>query len=305
MTNAYDIVVTGSYFCDLVFTGLPSLPQLGAELVAPQFDLVLGGGAPTTAITLQRLGVNVGLATELGSDLFSDFAAERLAAEGIDMALIVRSPEAMRRITVSLSYPTDRAFVTYVDPAPSRIERAARVLDNATFRHLHFPGLIIAPALIPLLDQCRAREISVSMDCQYRQETLTSTPEVAQILSRLDLFMPNETEALRLTTAATLAEAVAMLADLTPCVVIKRGADGAIARRGGIDYAAAAVPCTVLDTTGAGDAFNAGFLAAYLEDQPIADCLRWGNFCGAMSVQGVGGTATAPTRAQLSAWLAE
>ena len=304
----YDVIVTGSYFCDLVFTGLPTLPQLGTEIYAPQLDLVIGGGAANTAIALRRLAVNVGLATELGDDLFSRFAADQLRVEGIDATLINQSASALRRLTVSLSYPQDRAFVTYVDPAPTSAERAARALASADCRHIHFPGLSITPTMLDILTDCRTRGINVSMDCQHRAETLQS-PLVCEILSQLAIFMPNETEALRLTGADSVETAIRTLAEITPCVVIKRGAAGAIARWRGIEGAGTceipAIPSVVIDTTGAGDIFNAGFLAAYLERQPIAECVRWGNYCGALSVRGVGGTQTAPTRSQLTAWLTE
>ncbi len=304
----YDVIVTGSYFCDLVFTGLPTLPQLGTEIYGNQLDLVIGGGAAITAVGLRRLGVNVGLATEFGDDLFSRFAVDQVRAEGIDDTLINHSASALRRLTVSLSYPQDRAFVTYIDPAPTSAERASRALASADCRHIHFPGLSITPTMLDILTQCQTRGISVSMDCQHRAETLKS-PLVREILSQLTLFMPNETEALRLTGTNSVETAIRILAEITPCVVIKRGAAGAIARWRGIDEAGAcevpAIPSVVIDTTGAGDIFNAGFLAAYLERQPIPECVRWGNYCGGLSVRGVGGTQTAPTRSQLMAWLTE
>jgi sugar/nucleoside kinase (ribokinase family) len=128
-------------------------------------------------------------------------------------------------------------------------------------------------------------------------------PLVREILSRVDIFMPNAIEAQRITQTDSLDEAVEILSAMVPLLVVKQGDKGAIACRENSAYQSPAIPSTVIDTTGAGDVFNAGFLAAYLQGKDTEECLQWGNFCGGMSVVGLGGLTTAPTAEQLQAWL--
>ncbi len=295
----FDVLIPGDYVCDIVFTGLPHLPVLGTEIYADQVNVVPGGGALNSTIGLRRMGVNVGWLGKLGTDFFSHFIDHLLHAEQVDMSLVSRLETPLPRVTVALSYPSDRAFVTYEDYAFDHVDRIINALAEVSCRHVHFGGLTLDSRMAALIDDCHARGIRVSMDCQHRHNTLAE-PLVREVLSRVDIFMPNAHEAVRLTETETLEQALALLSDLVPYVVVKRGAAGASARVGEVDYHSPAHPVAVLDTTGAGDAFNAGFLAAYLQNHGPEECLRWGNYCGSESVRGIGGTTTVPTYSQLA-----
>lgn len=297
----YDIVVVGNYFCDIIFTGIPGFPTLGKEMYCENVEIVPGGPL-NTVIGLRRLGVNVGWVGVVGTDFFSRFILEIVDSEGIDLGLLTRRDTAARRVTVALSYPNDRAFISYVDPVPDRADLALDALERARFRLLHFTSLVIDDRMPPLLERCRAAGVLVTMDCQHHEETL-ALPLVREVISRLDVFLPNASEAQRLTGTESIGAALDVLSEIVPYIVVKDGANGAYARQHGIDYHAPALPVRCIDTTGAGDVFNAGFLAAYLERRTPEECLRWGNFCGGMSTLGQGGGSNAPTRAALEAWL--
>ncbi len=302
MISHFDIVIPGSYFFDMIFTGLPSFPELGHEFYSQHLEIVPGGGSLNTTIALRRLNVNVGWMSKLGNDFFSQFIEQMLRVEGVDLSLVSRLDHPLRRVTVALSYPKDRAFVSYTDPPPNTVDMALEALEHTDFRHLHFTGLTIDPRMPELLRNARARGIYISMDCQHREETL-DLPLVREILSQVDLFMPNGLEACRLTRAQSTHESLHILRNFIPLVVIKQGAEGAIAAQGADLYHSPALQIQVLDTTGAGDVFNAGFLAATIAGRPLPECLQWGNFCGGRSVTGMGGTSAAPTEAELLRWL--
>jgi len=293
----FDILVPGNYFCDMIFTGFPQFPALGTEVYTQNLTVTVGG-VLNTVIGLSRLGVHVGWLGQIGTDFFSRFVLETIAAEGIDDSLLVRRDAPCQRVTVAVSFPADRAFVSYVDAADSSVKLMLDAFDRLSFRHLHFTGFQLDPRTPELLRAARARGATVSMDCQDRPITLES-PMVLEVLTQLDIFMPNALEAQRLTETTTLQDAAARLRPYVPLLVIKDGAQGAHTWQGDQHEFVPAISVQPVDTTGAGDVFNAGFLTALREGKALLDCLRWGNICGGLSTLGHGGTTTAPTRAQV------
>ncbi len=292
-----DILVPGHYFCDVIFADLPLFPALGTEVYAGKLNIV-PGGVLNTVVGLHRLGVDVGWLGSLGNDFFSRHIREWCEREQLDMSLLTYPDQPLQRITVSMSYPADRAFLTYVDEGPDEVEMTFRALEHLTARHLHFCGLEIHPRMVELIDACHQRGMTVSMDCQHRDVTL-SEPLVGEILSKLDLFMPNSLEVQNLTRMRDLASAVEVLMPLTRRLVVKDGKDGAHCWEDGETLHVPAIEVEAVDTTGAGDVFNAGFLAAMLEGYSTKECLVWGSISGGLSTQGYGGSSAAPTREEL------
>lgn len=296
-----DILIPGNYFCDVIFTDLPRFPSLGSEIYTGGLTVTVGG-VLNTVIALRRLGVDVGWVGYSGADMFSQFVLDTAAREGIDTSLIQRLDTPFQRVTVSLSYPEDRAFISYVDPAQNSVQMVFEALDSVDFRHLHFTGFQLDPRTLELLDIVRGRGVRVTMDCQDRPFTL-ETPMVREVLGAVDIFMPNAKEAMQLTGHDTVAEAAAVLGTLVPVLVIKDGANGATAWTGDQEISSPAIDVVPVDTTGAGDVFNAGFLSGLLEGESLEACLRRGNICGGLSTLGVGGASSAPHRAEVDARL--
>ena len=126
-----------------------------------------------------------------------------------------------------------------------------------------------------------------------------------ELLPMLDIFIPNAREALLITKAANVADALKHLTQLCKLVVIKDGANGAWIGDGeNVIHAPPVTVPQVIDTTGAGDCFNAGFLYGHIIEQaPLETCGLYGNICGGLSVTGVGGATHAPTLDQLKNYL--
>ena len=303
MAAMYQVLLYGSYFCDIIYTGLPEFPSLGKELYSAAFDF-RPGGCYNTALALHRLGVHCGWACDFGSDFFSQFVLERARQDGIDGSLFEHYPFPVRRITSALSFPEDRAFVSFADPdylSPAGPLLAQWKPDWLLLPHLHY-----LPQEQHIFAAARQAGTRIYMDCQSMPVTL-QTPGVAQALGAVDVFAPNLREALALTGTDTVEGALEILAALTPLVVLKLGAAGAVARREGQTIHSPALPIpplAVVDTTGAGDCFNAGFLYGALRGLELDGCLQAGNVCGGLSVTGHGGAA-APDAAEVERRLLE
>ncbi len=304
----YDILLLGDYFFDMIYTGLEQMPVLGHETYTQNL-IATGGAMFTTAAAMRRLGTQVGWATHFGNDYYSQYVLNLALNENIDLSIVKNLDHPYRRVTTALALHGERAFVTFVDPDEADMHSYwLDTMNNCTFNHLHFGGLVHPDEIQPYVEKAHALGATVSMDCQDTP-MLKEIHQWHEIVNTADIFMPNAREALLLTGASDVQVALRQLG--TWCdgrlVVVKDGANGACAiKNGEVFYAPAMKVSQVVDTTGAGDCFNAGFLHAYIvEHQPIDVCLRYGNICGGYSVQGVGGATTAPTYAQLQAMLTQ
>jgi len=299
----YDILTLGDYFFDQIFSGLPRFPVLGCETYADEL-VTTGGGMYITVATLNRLGARVGWPAYFGCDYYSKFVRDLARCRDIDLSLAQVADHPFRRVTTSIPYGGERAFVTFADPIPEDWRTHwLNSLDQCDFRHLHLGGWTSTPELRPLADKAHAKGATVSMDCQDVR-CLLEPPTCMGPLSLVDVFLPNAREALIITETTDIESALHQLMPQVEVAVIKDGANGAWAgRRGEIVHAPAVSVGPLVDTTGAGDCFNAGFLFGYIvEKAPLAKCLQYGNICGGFSVTGVGGATCAPDYAELLAW---
>lgn len=298
-----DVIAVGDYCFDLIFTGLPHLPGLGTELFGDRCSIV-PGGAYNTVVAMHRLGVDVAWATDFGKDDFSQFVLTQAHQEGLKENLFVFHKRALRHITIAASFPQDRAFISYADPEPL-VPSGVKALLLKSVRAFYIPGLYYGPWFLIAAVVAKMKGISIIMDGNSSNETLANTKSLAGILSKVDLFMPNSGEACRLTGTQNVMDAMAKLAPLCPCVVIKDGANGAYASKLGQMHHSPAIPVLPVDTTGAGDCFNAGFIKGWLDGLPIDTCLRWGNIVGGLSTLSFGGTGAVVQQKNVEEWLAK
>ncbi len=297
--TGYDVLLWGIYFCDLIFTGLPNVPRLGAEVFSRDFSMTPGGPF-NTALALHRLGVRVGWACDFGNDFFSQFVLEKARHEGLDTSLFQVHDYPIRRLSAAFSFSHDRGFLSFSENVPQ--SPIIPLVEQHRPRCLLLPHLHYGEAYSEMFAATRRAGTIIYMDCQSNDATL-STPGVVEALRSVDIFAPNEAEALQLTGSDSVECALEVLSALTPLVIIKRGADGASACSAGQVTHAPGLKVDVVDTTGAGDCFNAGFLYGYLVRQaPLKVCLRAANICGGLAATAAGGEAI-PTIEQVEAHL--
>jgi sugar/nucleoside kinase (ribokinase family) len=288
MSPEYDVLVVGDYCLDLIFTGLPNLPQLGREVFGSGFAMI-PGGTYNNAVAMHRLGLKVAWAADFGNDDFSQFVETRALQEGLPESHFVHHSRALRNITAALSFPEERAFVTYYDTPPS-LPAAMKALPRVSARMVYLPGVYHGPFLDAGLLLVRAKKMRMVMGGNFGDEVRLDMPSVRRACQSADLFLPNADEARRMTGIQELDRAIRRLAEVCPLVVVKDGPNGAFACSRGEILHMAALSLQPVDTTGAGDCFDAGFVKAWLEGRPLADCLRWGNIVGGLSTLALGGT---------------
>ena len=281
MAPRWDLLCVGEAFEDLIFTGLPRVPRLGEELLAQRFARVAGGGALITAVRAARLGLRVALAAPLPS-----FARAGLGGIAVHDLLRPGEPHA---VTCALSTSRDRAFATFPGGGVSlhtRLLRAGGELGQRA-RHVHFA--FIPPRLdaaTRVLARLRARRVTASWDFGHAP-ALARAPSWHEFLRELEILFVNEAEARSLGGRPRLTSEVR-------CLVVKQGAKGARVFEDGAELHATAPKRRVVDTTGAGDAFAAGFLSERLRGESLKRALLAGVHEGTRAVGTIGGLPAPP-----------
>ncbi|MGH9535762.1 MAG: carbohydrate kinase family protein [Terriglobales bacterium] len=294
-----ELVVFGEFYVDLVFCRLGVAPAWGVEVRAQEYTEAPGGGVATTALTARRLGAGVSVITRVGPDAVGHPAWRMLAAAGVDAsASEVRLGMSTAR-SACVAFNGDRMIITH-DPINRDLEAVLRRRPALALmrraRHVHFACALRQPARIrPVLEDLAARGVTCSADMGWNPDTL-SLDHLRPLLPWLPMLLPNAAEAERLTGEADPAAACLRLAEVVRWPVVKCGAQGSVMVAPAANgqprlWRAPAAKAHVVDATGAGDAFNGGFLHGYLRGWSWRECLRLGNRCGARAVAAAGGAA--------------
>jgi sugar/nucleoside kinase (ribokinase family) len=294
----YDVLVLGEINVDLILTANQITPVPGQERLVDDMALTMGSSSVIFACGAARLGLQVGFAGVVGDDEFGQFMLRGMAARGIDVTPVKVDPAYKTGITVSLSTPADRAMLTYAGSiAALTAEQVDPVLMQDT-RHVHVSSFYLQDGLrsgLPdLLAHTRGQGHTVSLDTGYDPRQ-TWDGSLRETLPHVDVLLPNEVEAVAISGAADHKAALRALAQQVPVLAIKLGAEGAVARQGTTVVRAAPPAVVAVDTTGAGDSFDAGFVYGYLAGWPLERTLRLACACGALATRVPGGTNGQPT----------
>jgi len=300
--NDRGLAVFGEFYFDLVFYDLPRAPRMGEEVKTAHFDTFPGGGLATTALVAARLGTPTKVITRVGRDAPASPAWRTLLRSGISIEACEFNARLPTAMTVCAAFDGDRMMITH-DAINLRLEKlfARRSVQKQirTMRHLHVAcGLRPPQAWGAAIRTLRHQGLTISADIGWNPEVLES-PRLPSLLRELDFIFPNELEARAMTGEKTVDNALRKLARWVRVPVIKVGESGSVAVRDGKIIRAKSMRVHTVDATGAGDAFNGGFLHGYLDGWPLEECLRAGNVCGALATTRPGGSSAIPTRAKL------
>ena len=292
----WDLLVIGELNIDLILNGIESFPELGKEKIAEDLTMTMGSSSAIFAANSSRLGLSVGFSGMVGYDDFGNQILEELRTFGIDTSTIITSQKVRTGLTAILRHQNDRAMVTY----PGAMEKyqygniPSRVFGAA--RHLHISSLFLQPGikkdLFTIIDRAKEHEMSVSIDPQWDPNEEWNL-NFQKLVGAVDLFLPNEEEFLQITAASTLDEGITKLQPhlSTGAIIIKQGIRGAtIVTSNNIQQVLGLENEDPVDTVGAGDSFNAGFVFQYLQDSRLTECAHFGNIAGAVSTTSAGGT---------------
>jgi len=298
MAKEVDLLVAGEINPDLILSDPNLEPRFGQqETLAEDATLTIGSSSAIFACGAARLGLKVAFIGIVGKDIFGNFMLEALASRGVDVGQVIAYPDQKTGVSVILDRGADRAILTHIGTMNAL--RADQVTDDLLRRacHLHVGSYFLQTALLPglpdLFQRARALGASTSLDTNW--DPAGQWAGVAASLRFTTVFFPNEVEALALTQASTMEKALHALAKDVPVVAVKLGEQGAIAQRGDEIVHVSAFSVEVVDTVGAGDSFDAGFIYGYLQGWSLEATLRLAVACGSLSTRAHGGTAAQPT----------
>jgi sugar/nucleoside kinase (ribokinase family) len=289
----FDVAVVGELNLDIILSGLPENLQLDREHLAQDLKVTLGSSSAIFAHNLALLVNSVSFSSAVGDDAFGEMCLQRLGESGTDLSGVRRHAHQQTGLTVILVKGAQRYILTY--PGTMSVMRYEDLDLEYVCRakHFHLSSYFLQRALRPkmtdLFRHVKERGLTTSLDTNDDPDEKWSE-DLFPLLKYVDVLLPNEREACKISRAQNVEAAAKFLSDVVPLVVIKRGSQGVLAQRGTEIFSAPPLAGNFVDAVGAGDSFDAGFIHQYIRGAKIEDCLKFGNVAGALSVTRAGGT---------------
>jgi sugar/nucleoside kinase (ribokinase family) len=289
----FDVTIAGELNLDLILYGLPEQLLPERELLAESMMLTLGSSSAIVAHNLAALGSRVGFQSRIGDDSLGEIALDRLQEGGVDVARVRRVRGTITTgLTVILHHAAWRNILTYPGTIAETCWEDLDLDYLADSRHFHFSSYYLQKGLRPRVNELfqfmKSKGLTVSLDTNDDPDDRWD--DLRDILRNVDVFLPNEREACKAAGTEDLDVAIEKLSQFVPLVVVKVGSRGAIAQRGTEHFTSSPRKVVPVDTVGAGDSFDAGFLHEYVRGSDLQECLESGNRTGALSTTRAGGT---------------
>ena len=297
----------GELNVDLILTGLPSLPEFDRCVLSKDMQFTLGSASAIFASNISRLGLDVGFIGKVGDDDFGKFILNALKKGKVDISQIIRDKKAKTGICVSLSFPDNYAMASYAGVRETMTLSDVNTDYISKAGHLHMSSYYLQPGMQKgcpeLFKNAKAHGLTTSLDPDG-DPTGNWDQSIFEVLKFVDIFLPNKSEACRISGCDSVDQALDRLSGVVKTVVIKDGKNGVWVRSEGKTMHAKSFNVNVVDTTGAGDSFNSGFIYQFYSGAAIEECILWGNACAAISTTASGGTTAFPDTVQLRRFLA-
>ena len=290
----FDVTIAGELNLDLILYGLPEQLPPERELLADRMMLTLGSSSAIVAHNLAALGSRVGFQSRIGDDALGQIALDRLQQSGVDTSLVRRvSGTTTTGLTVILHHEAWRNILTYSGTIAETCWQDLDLDYLADSRHFHFSSYYLQRGLRPrvaeLFQLLKSKGLTISLDTNDDPDDRWAGG-LHEVLRYVDVFLPNEREACKAAATEDLEAAILKLSKSVPMVVVKLGPKGALAQRGAERFTSPPQQVVPVDTVGAGDSFDAGFLHEYVRGSDLPTCLASGNLTGALSTTRPGGT---------------
>ncbi|MFL6447137.1 MAG: carbohydrate kinase family protein [Bryobacteraceae bacterium] len=297
-----NILVAGELNPDLVLSDYTEFPSAGKEVLAKDLALTLGSASAICAVGLARLGNPVSFVSRLGKDVWGDFCLNALTTAGVETGSVVSDASLKTGMTVSITNSRDRALVTYVGAIATL--RSEDIADDLLRQHTHlhvssfYLQEQLRPGCLDLFERAHGFGLTSSLDPGF-DPSEEWKDDIVRVLQAVDVFLPNEIELAKIGGSTDPATAIGNLQNGRTLIIAKLGREGCMTIHEGQVVRVPSYPITVVDTTGAGDSFNAGFLHAWLRKQGVEKAVRFASVCGALSTRDIGGTTSQATAAEV------
>lgn len=294
MNKEFDVLVVGELNIDLILNDIAAFPEIGKEILSDRMTLTMGSSSAIFASNLSTLGTKVGFVGDLGKDSFGDHMINSLSSRGVNTSLIRRLSTHSTGATIVLNFGEDRAMVTYQGAMKNMT--VADVPDHGikNARHLHMSSVFLQSGMLKSLPElfrkAKSMGLTTSIDPQWDPSEKWDL-NIKELLPFVDVFLPNIAELNGLTGKSNLTEALDSMKGFANTVVVKHGNQGAyLWNNGELVHQKPFLNTQVVDSIGAGDSFDAGFIHYFLKGKTHRECLEFGALMGAINTTRAGGT---------------